>query len=149
MKTRVTVAGIIIAAVMCLGIAATAPAFQFDEQIDPAVQADGTATWNGKWRSFTGQQKGALKATITQSGTKLSGRMNILGLSCGDQKNLRLTGSISKNFVKVQVPFNCFGFAFTLHSEGTLYQNTFIGGGYYVTQGSEVQDGGSFNLLKK
>ena len=124
------------------------PAQQVDRPSDGVSAVNVSGQWRGAWRRVAGSGRGAIVATITQSGSTLTGEVTVKSTPCGDLI-VPVKGVVSGTVVDVKGPFTCEGRRQQLRFQGGEYRNVFIGGGFFVYQGGLVDDGGSFYMNKE
>lgn len=122
-------------------------------QAGTATAADFSGAWQGFWSSFAGGS-GNLAATITQSGSSLSGSLDVSGTDCTSHPNfldLPLTGSVAGDSVSFQVT-NVFcpddGSSNDIdYTNGNLTGNT-VTGTYTIFSNNALYDSGTFGLTR-
>jgi preprotein translocase subunit SecY len=135
--------------VVVFGFAAVLLAQQVDTPSDSASAVNVSGQWKGVWRQVVnGRSQGAVIATITQSGATLTGEVTVKSTPCGDLV-VPVKGVVSGTVVDVKGPFSCEGRRQQLRFQGGEYRNVFIGGGFFVYQGGQVDDGGTFYMNKR
>ncbi len=111
--------------------------------------ADFSGVWQGTWTSTYGNTNN-LSASITQTGTTLSGTLGVNGTDCGDFSNLSLSGTVSGDTASFQSDAYCAGDS----SDNELgYTNAIISGNtmagiYTIYSDGEFWDSGVFSLTK-
>jgi PKD repeat protein len=112
-----------------------------------ADTADFSGNWQGTWTSYGGDGGGA-SASITQSGTNLSGTLTITNTECGNFNNLSLSGTVSDNvasfFTYAYCPIDGSNNELQ-YTDGVLYQNN-LSGFYVVYSNGSFYDAGTFSL---
>jgi hypothetical protein len=114
--------------------------------IQSALAADFNGAWSGSWSSdfSTG---GRLGATLTQTGSTLSGTLDIYSTDCGNVLGLALSsGTVSGNSASFAASITCGGsFNQLSYTNGTLSGNT-INGDYTILADGSFWDSGTFTL---
>lgn len=110
---------------------------------------DFTGNWQGSWTSNFGGG-GSTSASITQSGTNLTGTLSVTNTVCGDFNNLSLTGSVSGGMASFSASATC-GIDSSNnvlnYTNGVLSLNTVIGI-YTVYSNGAFYDSGTFALAR-
>lgn len=107
----------------------------------PPPAVDVTGTWSGTWASSNEIDHGNLAATLTQSGTSVSGTVSITE-SCMSSGSV--SGNVSGNNVGFGVVSGTDTITYT--STGT---STSMSGTYSVTAGECAGDTGTFSMTKQ
>lgn len=121
--------------VMCLCVTTLADATEF------------SGDWQGTWTSVY-SVSGNLSASIIQSGTNLTGTIDITNTYCGDFSNLPLIATVSGNAASFQTYAYChlYGSSIDLrYTNGVLSGNT-ITGDYNVYSDGYLYDWGTFTV---
>jgi hypothetical protein len=134
--------------VVVFGFAAVLLAQQVDTPADSASAVNVSGNWNGAWRLVTGSGKGTVIATMTQSGSTVTGQVTVRNTPCGDLV-VPVKGVVSGIVVDVKGGFTCNNNRQQLRFQGAEHQNVFIGGGFFVYESGEVQDAGTFYMNKR
>jgi hypothetical protein len=135
--------------VVVFGFAAVLPAQQVDHPSDGVSAVNVSGQWRGVWRQVAnGRSQGTVIATLTESGSTLTGQVTIKSTPCGDLV-VPVKGTVSGTAVDFKGPFTCEGRRQQLRFQGGEYRNVFIGGGFFVYQGRLVDDGGTFYMNKQ
>lgn len=84
---------------------------------------DVSGTWSGDWWRSDGGEEGTLIATLTQSGSSLSGSMTITSTTFSYSKDTTVSGSIEGNEVVFGTAIAGNGSTVTIDYEGTLTED--------------------------
>jgi hypothetical protein len=115
-----------------------------------ANTGDFSGDWQGSWYSYY-ETTGGLSASITQTGTSISGTVSVLSTECGDFYNLPLTGTVyggnTASFsTSVTCPYD--GSYNELDYSGGVLSANRIDGNYVVYSDGEFWDSGTFFLTR-
>jgi hypothetical protein len=109
---------------------------------------DVTGVWSGKWTSKYGDW-GSLILRFKQSGSSLSGSMDLGNTDCGNVYNILLTGTINNNVITVNASHTCQGETGTLkYTDGTVSGNT-INGDFSLYVSGSPYDSGTYKVTKQ
>lgn len=110
--------------------------------------ADITGTWSGSWESDyydPGYDEGFLILKVNQSGSILSGTMDLGNTECGDVRNIPFSGSVENNVVSFTATYYCEGVEGEVRSQGSL-SGTTMSGRYQLYADGRPYDSGSWTL---
>ena len=114
----------------------------------PVLADNFTGDWQGQWFSY---QAGGLSASITQTGTNISGTLNVLSTDCGHFYYLPLTGTVSggdtASFSTYATCSDDGSYNELDYTNGVLSANR-IDGTYVVYSDGEYYDSGTFYLTR-
>jgi len=123
------------------------PDYFFEVLKIPNISGD----WSGAWIGDTYGGSGALFITVSQRGSKISGKLDVRDTDCGDLYDVPFTGTISRNVVNFKIKTSCEGHRVEMKfTKGKLSSNnrrmdgpynTYVDGGLY--------DRGTFYLNKE
>ncbi len=109
-------------------------------------------TWDGRWVSNRGGGSGTFVATLSQSGSALSGTVSVTGMApCQAQGPREFFGSVTgSNFafgVMIDEEFNIFAVVFrgTVNPPGTSGSGTYL----FCTFLTSSQDTGTFSMTRR
>ena len=118
-------------------------------QFTPALCADFTGNWSGTWTSsYYPYDSGSLNGNITQTGSSLTGTMNVYATECGNFLGLTLTGSVSGDVASFNFTAYCYlnGYNSLSYTNGSISGNTMTGS--YTISGLDYYDAGTFSLTR-
>ncbi len=84
---------------------------------------DVTGTWSGNWWRSDGGEEGTLTATLTQSGSSLSGNMTITSTTFSYSQDTTVSGSVEGNDVVFGIAIGGNGSTVTIDFEGTVSED--------------------------
>ena len=112
-----------------------------------------TGNWQGTWTSYEGGPygSGGLSASITQTGSSISGTLSVLSTECGNFNGLSLTGTVyANNTATLYSSAYCPGEGtFPLeYASGALVNNVFSGSYTITDPWDDIYDYGTFSLTR-
>jgi len=123
----------------------------FINNSDLALADSFDGQWTGQWYSYYGGA-GGINATITQSGSTLSGTLSITNTDCGDFYNVSLSGTVYYDFyaefdatVYCSLDSTHYSLYFT---EGYLYNNEITGYYEIIYDDYSIFDFGTFTITR-
>jgi uncharacterized repeat protein (TIGR02543 family) len=108
--------------------------------------ADFTGNYTGSWSSPP--DTGQLSASISQSGSTLTGTLTIMSTECGNFVNLPLSGSASGNVVNFAASSYCGASPARLNYTNGVLSGDTISGSYNVYVDGAFYDSGSYTLTR-
>ena len=84
---------------------------------------DVTGTWSGNWWRSDGKEEGTLIATLTQSGSSLSGDMTIISTTFSYSKDTTVLGTVEGSEVVFGMAMSSNGETVTIDYEGTISED--------------------------
>ncbi len=105
-----------------------------------------TGSWSGSW--YSGGESGNSYANLTQSGSSVSGTMDVYDTDCGNYYNVPVTGSDNgSGAYSFSINTSCEGDSVNLQFSGTLVGNT-ITGTYRNYVNGYLYDSGTFSMSR-
>jgi hypothetical protein len=118
------------------------------DSINLKETTDVTGKWSGKWTSKSGDW-GSLVLRLTQSGSSLTGEMDLGNTDCGNVYDIPLTGTINNDVITVNASHTCQGEKGTLkYTDGVVSGNT-INGDFSLYVGGGLYDSGTYKVTKQ
>jgi hypothetical protein len=84
---------------------------------------DITGTWSGNWWRSDGKEEGTLTATLTQSGSSLSGDMTFTSTTFQYSQDTTISGSVEGDDVVFGMAIGGNGETVTIDFEGTVFED--------------------------
>ena len=116
-----------------------------------ANTADFSGDWQGSWMSVFGPS-GGLSASVTQTGTSISGTLSLFSTECGNFVGLSLSGTVNANDTAT---FSCSAYCSldgetyeVEYASGAVSGNTFSGTYTIYEAGVFFYDSGMFNVTR-
>jgi len=107
-----------------------------------------SGTWTGSWESYDSSEPygyGTLIATITQSGSTLSGKLNVSGSSCGSIQT-NLSGKVSGNTATINASVTCGGALNQLTYTTGIISGNEVSGTWTLNSNGKYHDSGTFSM---
>lgn len=108
-----------------------------------APTVDATGSWSGAWLSKTGQG-GSLSVSFTQTGSNLSGTINLGNSSCFSAGNI--SGTVSGNNITTA---GVFSGSLRIDLDGTIVNSQASGSYDVVNGGACTGDSGTWTLTRQ
>jgi hypothetical protein len=105
-----------------------------------------TGNYTGSWSSYP--DSGQLSASISQSGSSLTGTLTIMSTECGNLVNLALSGSASGNVATFTASSYCGASPTRLNYTNGILSGDTISGSYNVYVDGAFYASGSFTLTR-
>jgi hypothetical protein len=118
--------------------------------VTPEPSSPFAGTWEGSWESNNKSESygsGTLTATITQSGSTLTGTLDVSGSSCGDVQT-NLSGTVSGNTAKFNASVTCDGAVNKLQYTTGQISGTELSGTWTLYSNGAYHDRGTFSMSK-
>jgi hypothetical protein len=128
----------------------TGPASGASNSVTPVQNSPFSGTWNGSWESYFTESygNGTLIATITQSGSTLTGKLTIYGSSCGGPQKTNLSGTVSGNAATINASVTCNGAVNKLQYTTGIISGNKISGTWTLNSNGAYYDSGTFSMSK-
>ena len=129
----------------------TGPASSASNSVTPEQSPPFSGTWNGNWASYnTGESysNGTFTAAITQSGSSLSGKLNVYGSSCGSLQKTTLSGTVSGNSAEFDASVTCGGSVNKLQYTTGVISGNELSGTWTLYSNGAYHDSGTFSMSK-